>query len=59
MVLKGSLLEQNHQMGVFVSGSDVTIEASVVRTTQPDAQEMFRRGFDIEDDPDTETGARS
>jgi len=33
--LRGSLIEQNHEYGVMVAGSTVTVDGSVVRTTQP------------------------
>jgi hypothetical protein len=33
--LRGSLIEHNHDVGVFVLGSDATIEGIVVRSTQP------------------------
>jgi hypothetical protein len=52
-VLKGSLVEQNHKGGVFISGSDATIEATVVRSTLPDAKLKFGRGIGIQDDSST------
>src|SRR5262249_13832148 len=33
------LIEENHNAGVTVFGSDATIEATVVRSTQPDAHD--------------------
>jgi hypothetical protein len=51
--LQGSVVEQNHDMGVFVEGSSATVEASVVRTTQPDAQGLFGRGVNVQADPTT------
>ena len=47
VVMKGSLIEQNHDFGVFVGGSHVTLEATAVRSTQPDAQGFFGRGINI------------
>ncbi|WP_437670759.1 hypothetical protein [Sorangium sp. So ce131] len=35
LALRGSLVEQNHELGVGVIGSDATIESTVVRDTQP------------------------
>ncbi|WP_434041434.1 hypothetical protein [Sorangium cellulosum] len=37
VTLRSSLVERNHGIGVFVAGSDATIDASVVRATQPAA----------------------
>src|SRR5262249_39790704 len=33
--IMGSLIESTHDLGVYVSGSDVTVQRSVVRATQP------------------------
>jgi hypothetical protein len=44
LVVRGSLVEQNRDDGVFVMGSEVTVEGSVVRTTQLDGQGLFGRG---------------
>ncbi|XXX80876.1 right-handed parallel beta-helix repeat-containing protein [Sorangium sp. So ce134] len=44
-----SLIEQNHEAGVFVAGSEAKIVASVVRATQPNPSGKFGRG--IEADP--------
>jgi hypothetical protein len=33
--LKASLVEENHEIGVFVSSSEATVEATVVRATKP------------------------
>jgi hypothetical protein len=32
-----SVIEQSHQVGLFVTGADATLESSVLRTTQPQA----------------------
>ncbi|MDC0685485.1 right-handed parallel beta-helix repeat-containing protein [Sorangium atrum] len=53
MVLKGSLVEQNREIGVIVNGSDATIESTVVRTTQPRADGEFGWGIGVQDDSDT------
>jgi len=37
LVLRTSMIEDNHHVGVAVTGSDATIEATVVRDTQPEA----------------------
>jgi hypothetical protein len=56
VTVRACLVEQNHQMGVYVSGSEGTIEASVVRST-PNALVNIEGGIFIEDDPDTNTRA--
>ncbi|WP_437929553.1 right-handed parallel beta-helix repeat-containing protein [Sorangium sp. So ce291] len=53
MVLKGSLVEQNHDTGVFVEGSDATIESTVVRATQPSEDGDFGRGIGVQNAYDT------
>ncbi|KYF53190.1 hypothetical protein BE08_38670, partial [Sorangium cellulosum] len=51
--LLNSLVEQNHDVGVLVSGSEATIEATVVRDTQPRGDGTNGRGISIQADPDT------
>ncbi|WP_437521414.1 right-handed parallel beta-helix repeat-containing protein [Sorangium sp. So ce726] len=53
LTLRRSVVEHNHDTGVIVTGSDATIEATVVRDTQPDGRGRFGRGLSIGDDPDT------
>ena len=36
VAVRGSLIQENHEVGVFVQGSDATLETSVVTLTQPD-----------------------
>ncbi|MGK4001520.1 right-handed parallel beta-helix repeat-containing protein [Sorangium sp. So ce1036] len=55
-LLKGSLVEQNHDTGVLVQGSEATLEGTVIRATRPGA-EGRGRGIEIESDPDTGTHA--
>lgn len=45
-VLRGVLLEQNHDIGVHVIGSDATIEGSIVRGTQPRSNGIGGRGVE-------------
>jgi hypothetical protein len=45
--LRGSLIEQNHFLGVGVVGSDVNVEASVVRATLPPANQDLAKGVII------------
>lgn len=52
-----SIIERNQDSGVFVAGSDATVDATVVRDSIPDAQGLFGRGIDVQIDP--ETGARA
>jgi hypothetical protein len=47
LMVRASLVEQNHEVGVRVTGSDATIEATVVRDTQPTGDGMFGRGIEI------------
>src|SRR5207237_1353573 len=51
------VIEQSHEDGVFVSGSDATIDATVIRSTLSDAQGKFGRGIGIQDDPETKARA--
>jgi len=57
VVVRSSLLEQNHAVGVLVAGSDATLEAIVVRANLPDAQGQFGRGLNLRNNP--ATGARA
>jgi hypothetical protein len=48
-VIRGSSISDNHQLGAYVSGSDVTIENTVVAGTRPDASDMRKgRGLQIQ-----------
>ncbi|AUX39975.1 uncharacterized protein SOCE26_013700 [Sorangium cellulosum] len=51
--VRACLIEQNHEVGVLVSGSDAIIEASVVRGTQPDKDGTAGRGISVRYAPDT------
>ncbi|WP_437985175.1 right-handed parallel beta-helix repeat-containing protein [Sorangium sp. So ce117] len=53
VTVRASLVEQNHDAGVAVIGSDATIEATVVRATQPSADGTLGRGIVVQEDPDT------
>ncbi|HZO14789.1 MAG TPA: hypothetical protein VFB62_16055 [Polyangiaceae bacterium] len=55
VLLRTSLLEQNRDFGVFARGSGMTMEASVVRDTQPDMRGLFGRGLGVQPDPSTAT----
>jgi hypothetical protein len=57
VMIKACVVEQNHEIGVFVAGSDATIEAAVVRSTLPNAQGDLGRGIHIHDDPDAKARA--
>ncbi len=48
-VVRGSLLEENHGVGVFVATSDLTMEATVVRQTLPRASDLTGgRGISVQ-----------
>ncbi|RLB49518.1 MAG: hypothetical protein DRI90_24460, partial [Deltaproteobacteria bacterium] len=54
ITISGTLIEQNHELGVFVSGSDASIEGTVVRATLPQAPDQtFSQGIAIQTDSDT------
>lgn len=56
--MRSSVVEQNHEAGIYVSGADADIEASVVSGTLPQPADLERgRGLHFQDDP--ATGARS
>ncbi|XYI01547.1 right-handed parallel beta-helix repeat-containing protein [Sorangium sp. So ce1128] len=58
VALRGSLIEQNHDVGVFVAGSDATIEATVVRATQPSSDGTEGTGILVRYNLDTDERAR-
>jgi hypothetical protein len=51
------LIEQNHNAGLVIGGSDVTIESTVIRSTWPNAQGNYGFGIDIEGDVATQEHA--
>jgi hypothetical protein len=61
--VRGSLVEHNRAIGLFVQGSDATIEQTVVRGTLPRASDQRQgRGLHIQlwcDDDDCDPGARA
>jgi hypothetical protein len=57
LVMRTSLVEQNHDIGVNISGSQATVEASVIVATQPDGQGRFGHGLSVI--ADVTTGAPS
>ncbi len=57
VTMHACLVEQSHRMGIFVSGSDATIETTVVRSNLPDAQGMFGRGINVQNDSGTNARA--
>jgi hypothetical protein len=54
--VRGSVLERNRHVGIFVAGSEATIENTVVRDTIADGQGRFGRGIGIQPRGDS-TGA--
>jgi hypothetical protein len=57
LVVRGSVVEQNRDLGIFVSGSDAVVEATVIRATVADDAGDYGQGLHIQDT--AETGARS
>jgi hypothetical protein len=57
VVVRSSLLDGNHDVGLFVVASDATVEATVVRGTEPDTQKITGRGITIRADPITGAGS--
>jgi hypothetical protein len=58
LVVRSSLVERSHDLGMFVSGSNATVEASVLRDTQPDAQGLrgsgvLAQGYEVTGAPST------
>jgi hypothetical protein len=52
LLLRQSLVEQNHEVGVFVAGAELTVEASVVRDTQPETPGTAGVGVNAQAHPD-------
>jgi hypothetical protein len=50
LIIRGSVIEQNHDHGVAIAGSDGKIEATVIRDTQSNAAGDSGEGVGIEDD---------
>lgn len=48
LTLRTSVVEHNHDLGVFVSGSSATIEASVVRNTEVNPGGFTGRGISLQ-----------
>ena len=57
LALSSSLVERNYEIGVFVGASDATLEACIVRDTQPNALGAGGRGINAQ--ADAMTGAPS
>jgi hypothetical protein len=57
MVLRGVLIEQNQDLGVYTFSADSLVEASVVRATQPNALGLFGHGLSTHVDPTTGVAA--
>jgi hypothetical protein len=48
LVVRSSVVERNHEFGVFVKSSDATIESTVVRDTQPQVKDnQYGIGIDL------------
>lgn len=46
--LDQAVIADNHELGVFVGGGSLSLDATVVRGTQPDGQGYFGRGVNIQ-----------
>jgi len=58
VVVTGCLVEQNHEFGVFVAGSEATLTGSVIRDTLPrQSDQLFGRGINIQ--PELPSGAEA
>lgn len=53
-LVRGSVLEGNHEVGAFTEASDLTVEASVVRDTKPAPGQPDFHGLMAQANPDTE-----
>ncbi|KYF93029.1 hypothetical protein BE20_10395 [Sorangium cellulosum] len=53
LALRSSLVEQNREVGVVVSGAEAAIEATVVRGTQPGGDGTIGTGIHVQDHPET------
>jgi hypothetical protein len=49
--LVGSVVADNHDQGVFLSGGTLTMTATVVRDTGPDQDGLFGRGINVQASP--------
>jgi len=52
LLVRGSLVEQNRELGVYVSGADATVETTVVRDTQPNQQGELGHGVHVQAQPE-------
>jgi hypothetical protein len=51
LVMRASVVEHSHELGVFISGSQATVEASVVRDTLPNALGLGGHGVHVMAEP--------
>lgn len=54
LLLEGSVLERNREVGLFASGSEATVSATVVRDTAPNGLGVTAGGIQLEPYPETE-----
>jgi hypothetical protein len=59
VTVRGSLIEHNRELGLFVTGSDLSLESTVVRDTLLDEQGFTGRGIGIQADPETDQRANA
>ncbi|RLB65666.1 MAG: hypothetical protein DRI90_01375, partial [Deltaproteobacteria bacterium] len=53
LTVRGSLLDANHSIGVYIEGSDGIVDSTVVRDTALNGQGKFGYGIDLQPDPVT------
>ncbi|KYF93024.1 hypothetical protein BE20_10370 [Sorangium cellulosum] len=58
-MLRTSRLDRNHNLGVWIGGSEATIEATVVRDTQPRSDGWRGHGIHIQDNDQTHERAKA
>jgi hypothetical protein len=51
LILRGSLVERNTEIGVFTSGSPAVVDSTVVRHNRPAGDNLEARGIDAQPDP--------
>jgi hypothetical protein len=52
VTIRASVLEENHEVGLFIVGSDAFVEATIVRDTQPQVSDgFFGRGIGLSSYP--------
>ena len=53
LMMRTSLVETSRELGVFIAGSQATVEATLVRDTQPDGHGHSGQGMSVQSNPAT------